>query len=72
MIKTNPVVTLADFLNCSKLDVLAFRSKLFEAVDSASDPESRSRKENTKINILKEKLQIDCKIYILEEWTHII
>ena len=67
MIKTNPVVTLADFLNCSKLDVLAFRSRLFEAVDSASDPESRSRKENTKINILKEKLQIDCKIYILEE-----
>jgi len=40
-----PVVTLAAFLNCSKLDVLALRSRLFEAVDSASDPESRSGKE---------------------------
>jgi hypothetical protein len=53
--ETYPVVTLADFLNCSKLDVLAFLSRLFEAVDSASDPESRSEKEN--VSNLHKKLQ---------------
>ncbi len=37
-----PELTFAAFLNCSKLEVEAFRSRLLEAVDSASDPESRS------------------------------
>ena len=42
-VSSYPVLTFAAFRNCSKLDVLALRSRLFEAVDSASEPESRSR-----------------------------
>ena len=42
--KSYPELTLAAFLNCSKLEVLALRSRLLEAVDSASEPESRSVK----------------------------
>ena len=41
---TYPVVTFAAFLNCSKLEVLAFLSRLLEVVDSASEPESRSER----------------------------
>ena len=60
MVKTYPVLTFAAFLNCSKLEVLAFRSRLLEVVDSASEPESRSERNKTDLD----QFQGLCKV----EW----